>query len=52
MTYQITKKAVEVQIQRGTLDKESMKTKIDIFLLNGRITDEEYSELLKLIGTD
>ena len=51
MAYQITKKAIEVQMQRGTLDKESMKTKLDVFLLNGRISEEEYSKLVELIGS-
>ena len=33
MTYQITKKAIEVQKQRGTLDKEVMLSKLDVFLI-------------------
>lgn len=49
MTYAITKKAVEVQKQRGTLDKEAMMSKLDVFLLNGRISDDEYAELVKLL---
>lgn len=52
MTYAITKKAIEVQKQRGTLDKDAMMSKLDVFLLNGRITEDEYSMLFKLMGEE
>ena len=50
MTFEITKKAIEVQIQKGTLNKEEMSVKLDVFLLNGRITDDEYNTLMALMG--
>lgn len=52
MTYAITKKAIEVQKQRGTFDKETMMSKLDVFLLNGRITEDEYNILFKLMGEE
>lgn len=51
MTYEIVKKAIEVQKKRGTLDKDSMMNKLDVFLLNGRISDEEYNGLALMINS-
>ena len=50
MTYEIARKAIEVQKRKGTLDKNSMMNKLDVFLLNGRITEGEYSGLAKMIN--
>lgn len=47
MTYQNCKTVIEIQKQRGSLDKNSMMNKLDVFLLNGRITEDEYSELVR-----
>ncbi|MGN0106091.1 MAG: hypothetical protein ACI4A5_00155 [Hominilimicola sp.] len=41
MTYGYCKKI----IARGNYDKEEMLDKLDVFLLAGRITDEQYKEL-------
>lgn len=37
-------------ITRGTYDKEDMLKKMDVFFLNSRITEEQYSELIVLMG--
>lgn len=31
--------------------KEEMKEKLDVFLLNNRITEDEYNELIKLLNS-
>ncbi|MDO4327209.1 MAG: hypothetical protein Q4E24_14460 [bacterium] len=52
MTYRNCKKLIELAQKRGTNTEEwtdDMKTKLDIFLLNNRITEEEYNELIQLI---
>lgn len=43
MTYQICKKLIEAGKINGLADK------LDVFLLNNRITDQQYNELMKLI---
>ena len=52
MTFETIKKVIEVQKQRGTLDKEGLLIKMDVFLLNNRITDEEYNILVELINKE
>ena len=37
------------RLKNGTLDVNSMKDKLDVFLLAERITEEEYNELLALM---
>lgn len=37
-------------IQSGNYDKTEMLDKLDVFLLNGRITDAEHNELTTLIS--
>ncbi len=49
MTFEIVKKAIEVQKKKGTLDANSMMNKLDVFLLNGRISEEEYNEVAKMM---
>jgi len=40
-------------ISNGTYgEKESMQIKLDVFLLNDRITLEEYNELVNLLNED
>ncbi len=47
MTYTYCKRV----IQNGTYEtKEEMMGKLDIFLLNNRITQEQYNELVGLLG--
>lgn len=49
MTYVYCKKIIE----RGNYDKDDMLNKLDVFLLNNRITEEQYKELAALInGTE
>lgn len=45
MTYGYCKKI----IAGGNYDKADMLDKLDVFLLAGRITDEQYKELVALI---
>lgn len=49
MTFLNCKKVILNRIQRGTLDVDSMKDKLDVFLLADRITEEEYNELIALM---
>lgn len=47
MTYNYCKKV----IQNGTYGtKAEMLEKLDVFLLNNRITQEQYNELVALLG--
>jgi len=36
-------------IVKGRYNAEEMKDKLDVFLLAGRITDEQYKELMEFI---
>lgn len=36
-------------ITRGSYDKEDLLSKMDIYLLNNRITQEQYTELVALM---
>ena len=45
MTYGYCKKI----IASGRYDKNSMKDKLDVFLLAERITDDEYKELMQMM---
>ena len=47
ITYTFCKKVIENGMY-GT--KEDMLIKLDVFLLNDRITQEEYNELVDLLG--
>ena len=49
MTFEIVKKAIEVQKRKSTLDRNAMMSKLDVFLLNGRISEEEYNEIAKMM---
>ena len=46
MTYRLCK----VIINRGGYDKADMMQKLDVFLLNNRITEEQYNELVGLMA--
>ena len=48
MTYKVCKRL----IQNGNYEKEDMLIKLDVFLLNNRITQEEYNELVNLLNED
>lgn len=48
MTYRLCKTVIE----KGTFGtKEEMLEKLDVFLLNNRITKDEYSELVFLLNS-
>lgn len=38
------------KIERGSYDKESLITKMDVYLLNNRITEDEYNTLIGLMN--
>lgn len=46
MTYARLKKLIE----RGAYKKEDMLNKLDVFLLMNRITEEQYQELIGMMG--
>jgi len=46
MTYVVCKRL----IQNGNYEKGDMLLKLDIFLLNDRITQEQYNELVGMIN--
>lgn len=46
MTYNLCKRI----IQNGNYVKKDMLIKLDVFLLNDRITQEQYNELLDLLN--
>ena len=45
MTYTYCKSIIE----RGKFDAQDMKDKLDVFLLNNRISQEQYTELVKMV---
>ncbi len=48
MTYKLCLKV----INKGTYGtKEEMEEKLDVFLLNNRITEDEYNKLIKLLNS-
>lgn len=47
MTYGLCKKI----IAKGSYDKNELLNKMDVFLLNNRITQEQYNELADLINS-
>lgn len=42
MTYTLCKRLIDL----GRYDKEDLLIKLDVFLLNGRIDEKEYSDLV------
>lgn len=49
MTYALCKKLIIKHKEQNNLDAEDMAKKLDVFLLNNRITEEEYNELINLM---
>ena len=45
MTYRLVKRI----IAKGNYDKDELMDKLDVFLLAGRITDEQYKELAEML---
>lgn len=48
MTYKLCLKVINKETYGS---KEEMKEKLDVFLLNNRITEDEYNELIKLLNS-
>lgn len=48
MTYKLVKRLIDL----GNYDKEDMIYKLDVFLLNDRISQEEYEELIALMDDE
>ena len=51
-TYDMLKKLIELNKKRGSLNDKfiaSTKNKMDVFLMNERITEEEYNQLIKMM---
>lgn len=48
MTYKVCKRV----IQRGRYDKTDMMDKLDVFLLNDRITQDQYNELVIMMDAE
>lgn len=47
----LTYRACKLLIERGTYNsKEDMQNKLDIFLLNDRLTQAEYDELTQMLA--
>ena len=40
----------EKLIERGAYEKEDMLNKLDVFLMANRITEEQYQELVGMMG--
>lgn len=47
LTYRNYKRLIEI----GRYEKEDMLNKLDIFLLNDRVTQAEYEELIALLNS-
>lgn len=51
-TFEMIKKSIEAKKKRGTLTEEYIeetKMKMDVFLMNNRLTEEEYNELTEML---
>ena len=51
-TFEMIKKSIEAKKKRGSLTKEYIKEtkmKMDVFLMNNRLTEEEYNELTEML---
>jgi len=49
MTYTICKRLIENTEYKTQLEKDEMQNKLDVFLLNNRLTDIEYNELTTML---
>ena len=49
MTYRLCRKVIQNKAYKTT---EEMELKLDVFLLNNRINQDEYNELIDLLGAD
>lgn len=51
MTYTYCKKVIENTTYTSQAQKDEMQIKLDVFLLNNRITQEQYNELTVLLAS-
>lgn len=54
-TFEMVKKSIEAKKNRGALTPEYIddtKMKMDVFLMNDRITQGEYNELSKMLDEE
>jgi len=51
MTYKICKLAIESKNYKTQAEKDEMQVKLDVFLLNNRLTQGEYEELTNLLNS-
>lgn len=54
-TFDMIQKSIEAKKKRGALRQEYIeetKSKMDIFLMNNRITEQQYSELTKMLDSE
>lgn len=51
MTYIYCKKVIEKTDYASHEQKDEMQVKLDVFLLNNRITEEQYTELTALLAS-
>ena len=51
MTYKICKLTIENTNYKTQAEKDEMQVKLDVFLLNNRLTQEEYEELTNLLNS-
>ena len=49
MTYKVCKRLIEIK-EFNEVEKEDLQNKLDIFLLNDRVSDKEYEELVGLLN--
>jgi len=50
MTYKICKLVIESTNYKTQAEKDEMQVKLDVFLLNNRLTQGEYEELTNLLN--
>jgi hypothetical protein len=50
MTYIICKRVIENTTYKSQQEKDDMLLKLDVFLLNDRLTQAEYEELTQLLA--
>lgn len=54
-TFEMIKKSIEAKKKRGSLTTEYVEetlSKMDVFLMNDRITEDQYNELTKMLESE
>ena len=49
-TDSLCKKVIEVTTYASQIQKDEMQIKLDVFLLNNRITNDQYGELVTMLA--